>query len=62
MTNLRGEYESMSVIYKELLDFVPKPIAVGSYASNPDIHFYLMEFVDMSNKVPDSQSLSPTVA
>ena len=59
---MRGEYESMSAIYKELPDFVPKPVAVGSYASDPDIHFYLMEFVDMTLEVPDPQSLSQKVS
>ena len=61
-SNLRGEYESMSAIYKELPEFVPKPVAVGSYTSNPDIHFYLMEFVNMTLEVPDPQSLSQKVS
>ena len=61
-SNLRGEYESMSAIYKEMPDLVPKPVAVGSYASDPDIHFYLMEFVDMTLEVPDPQSLAQKIS
>ena len=52
----------MNAIYKELPDFVPKPVAVGSYATDPDIHFYLMEFVDMTLRVPVAPELTSKVA
>ena len=52
----------MCAIYKEWPDFVPKPITVGSYASDSDVHFFLMEFLDMKLEVPDPQSLAKKVS
>jgi fructosamine-3-kinase len=34
-------------------DFVPHPIAWGTYASIPDVHFFLCDFHDMSDGLPD---------
>ena len=47
MITSRGEFESMSAVYEDLPDFVPRPIAVESNASDADIHFYLIQCVDM---------------
>ena len=55
--NLRGEYESMKAVDAALPGFVPKPVALGTFASNQDMHFYLMEFVDMSGEFPSPDSL-----
>ena len=52
----------MGAVYKEMPDFVPAPLATGTYASNSDIHFYLMEFVVMTDTVPNPEDLSPLVA
>lgn len=32
-------------------DFGPRPLCVGRYKSNPDVHFYLAEFVDLVEDV-----------
>jgi Fructosamine-3-kinase len=36
-----------------LPEFVPKPIACGTYETVPDTHFFLCEFRDMVNDMPD---------
>ncbi len=33
-------------------NLVPKPVAWGTYADDPDAHFYMCEFVDMRDRVP----------
>ena len=33
-------------------DFVPKPIAWGSYQSSPDTHFYICEFRNLGEELP----------
>jgi len=43
-------------------EFVPEPIAQGTYASNPDVNFFLMRFVDMTDEVPEVDSLPEKVA
>jgi protein-ribulosamine 3-kinase len=45
---MRGEYESMSAIHSLVPDFVPKPIAWGSFAHAGGTHFLLFEFHNLS--------------
>ena len=51
----------MSAVDRVIPNFVPKPVDIGTFASNPDMHFYLMEFVDMTNEVPGPDLLTPKV-
>lgn len=59
---LFGEFESMKAIYSVIPDYVPKPIAHGTYASDPKLHFLLMEFIDMTNEVAEVETLPKIVA
>ncbi|KAK8116001.1 Ketosamine-3-kinase [Apiospora sp. TS-2023a] len=49
--SLRGEFESTSAISAITPDFCPKPIAWGTFESDPDLHFYICSFHDF---VPDA--------
>lgn len=49
---MKGEYESTSAIKSRTADFVPTPIAWGSFKSLPDTNFYLCEFVDIKEELP----------
>jgi fructosamine-3-kinase len=51
MTN--SEFQSMSAMHNILPEFVPRPIACGSYSMIPDTHFFLCEFREMSDDLPD---------
>lgn len=55
---LIGEFESMKEIHKQMPEFVPKPIAWGSYASAPDTHFILMEYKEMILDIPDPEKFT----
>jgi protein-ribulosamine 3-kinase len=48
-----GTYESEKVLCTYIPDNVPKAIAWGNYESNPDMYFYLAEFHEMIEEVPD---------
>lgn len=50
---LRGEYEGVSKLYEVIPEGVPRPVAWGTYKSQPDTHFYLCDFLDMSEELPD---------
>ncbi len=41
---MRGEFESMSLLYSITPDFVPKPHAWGTYQGLPQFHFFLCDF------------------
>src|SRR5437764_11476514 len=57
-----GEFTSMSTIYSILPDFTPRPIGWGTFASNPDCHFFLATFHDMAEELPDINSFASKVA
>ncbi|KAL9109111.1 MAG: hypothetical protein Q9227_006202 [Pyrenula ochraceoflavens] len=60
--SLRGEFESMSAIYKATPDFCPMPIATGDYASDPNVHFFLCSFVDMTDEIAELETLPAKLA
>lgn len=58
----KGEYESISAIKSVTPDFVPTPIAWGSYQSLPDTYFYLCEFVNIREELPESREFCKKLA
>jgi protein-ribulosamine 3-kinase len=45
-----GEFASMKLLHDTAQNLTPAPIAWGTYAADPNIHFFLCEFVDMTNE------------
>lgn len=56
------ELKSMYTIHAVLPDLVPRPIACGSYAHMADVHFFLSEFRNMTDGLPDIESFPKRVA
>ena len=50
---MHGEYESEKALHAIKPDFVPYPIASGTYISDPNTHFFLCDFQDMVDSLPD---------
>lgn len=59
---VRGEYESMKAIHTILPEFAPQPIAHGTYETVPDIHYFLCEFRDMAEEMPDPHKFTARLA
>lgn len=59
---MSGEFESLNAIVSVIPDFAPLPIGLGSYESNPSVHFLLMAFHDFSDDVPDLQRFCKKIA
>ncbi|KAI9682128.1 MAG: hypothetical protein M1817_000182 [Caeruleum heppii] len=59
---VHGEFESMRAIYTLLPDFVPEPIAWGTYDTIPDTHFFLCQYRDMQSKIPGPDELAARLA
>ena len=57
-----GELVSMSSLHKALPYIVSHPYASGTYAPDPNIHFFLCGFVDMDEDLPDVQKLARGLA
>lgn len=52
----------MVALYNALPEFVPAPVGYGAYASNPDIHFFLSEFLNMMGEIPEIRIFIETPA
>ncbi|KAH7128208.1 Fructosamine kinase-domain-containing protein [Dendryphion nanum] len=60
---MESEYTSMSELYKFAPNFVPKPHSWGRYASeDPETYFFLVDFVDMKDCMPDPDQLCAKLA
>lgn len=58
---MRGAFESEKELHGFIPEYVPRPVAFGTYKSRPDAHFYLAEFVDMKGAMhpdPDPWALA----
>ena len=61
---LRGEFEGAKVIhnYNYTPEGIPRPVAWGTYRSDPDTHLYPCEFMNMTEKLIDIRKFSAMLA
>lgn len=59
---MSGEFKSMTVIHDVMPNLVPKPIAWGSYSTIEGVHFFLCEFRNMTDELPDIESFPAQMA
>ncbi|KAG8525534.1 uncharacterized protein KY384_009178 [Bacidia gigantensis] len=60
---MEGEYNAMSELYKTMPNFVPKPVAQGKCRlGNPDTYYFLSEFIDMNDRIPEPNQLCSKLA
>lgn len=58
---MRGCFEAETALYEFIPDHVPRPIAFGTHKLRPDTHFYMCQFVDMLDDVPDPRGWATAV-
>ncbi|KAL8976837.1 MAG: hypothetical protein Q9205_007239, partial [Flavoplaca limonia] len=51
-----GEFESMKALHGASQELTPEPIAWGTFAQADHVHFFLCEFVKMSNDLPNVEA------
>ncbi len=51
-----GEYESMKALHNSSPELTPEPIAWGTFAQAENVHFFLCEFVVMTDDLPDVET------
>lgn len=59
---VHSEFECTKAIHMLLPDFTPEPMAWGSYESIDDTHFYLCDFREMIDQMPDPPSFAARLA
>ena len=52
----------MTALHAANPELTPRPIAVGTYDSDPNIHFFLCEFLDMTDDLPDLHNFPEKLA
>jgi protein-ribulosamine 3-kinase len=62
MGMIRGEFEGITALYEVARDFVPRPVGWGTYISDSNTHFYLGDFIDMIEELPDIQKFCARLA
>ncbi|RMZ75586.1 hypothetical protein DV737_g5207, partial [Chaetothyriales sp. CBS 132003] len=61
-TMVKGEYESMKMLHLVSPNSVPKPIGYGTYETNDDIHFFICEFIELYDELPDVVDFCQAIA
>ena len=51
---MSGEFSSMTALHNTIPDATPEPVGWGTYALNPEVHFFLCNFIEMIDEVPGS--------
>ncbi|KAL8787817.1 MAG: hypothetical protein Q9213_002004 [Squamulea squamosa] len=59
---MRGTFESEETLHAFAPNNVPKPLAWGTYKDEPDRHFYICDFYDLTDDLPDIQKFCALVA
>lgn len=59
---MEGTFAAEQALYSFLPDRVPRPVAWGTYVSNPEMHFYMCEFVEMYDEVPNPEAWAEAVS
>lgn len=58
-----GHWESETNLYRFIPEFVPRPVAFGTYKSQPDRHFFLLDFVDIiEDEIPAAEGYVAPIA
>src|SRR3954454_15230361 len=61
-TMVSSEFQAMSKLYEVIPEIVAKPVGWGTYESVLDTHFFVCEFHEMSENVPDVSDFPALVA
>lgn len=59
---MKGEFRSTSTIHSITPSFCPKPIACGTFQGDAETHFYLCNFYDFTEGLPDPDSFCRQLA
>src|SRR5262245_40870681 len=59
---MKGTFEAERAVHFAIPKHVPKPLGWGTYKAEPETHFYISEFVDMMDDLPEACDWGETVA
>ncbi|KAI1853099.1 hypothetical protein JX265_011380 [Neoarthrinium moseri] len=59
---MEGTFESERLVHSFLPNHVPKPLAWGTYKTKPNMNFYMCDFVEMTDDLPDVAKFGAALA
>ena len=59
---MKGEYESTLAIHNVQGDFIPKPVAQGSFQKLQNTHYYICKFYELAEELPEPSRFCANVA
>ncbi|KAK7914231.1 hypothetical protein PG985_011934 [Apiospora marii] len=59
---MQGTFEAEHAIYEFLPEQTPRPVGWGTYRGDPNMHFYLCEFIEMYDSIPSACDWAATVS
>ena len=59
---MEGTFESEKIVHSFVPSHVPAPLAWGTYKSIPNMHFYMCEYVDMTDDLPEPAKFGKALA
>ncbi|KIM98368.1 hypothetical protein OIDMADRAFT_43383 [Oidiodendron maius Zn] len=62
MRALQGEFESTSSIHAIVGDFTPRPIIWGAFKSIPDTYYYICQFYELAEELPEPSEFCTKLA
>jgi protein-ribulosamine 3-kinase len=57
-----SEFDGTAAVHKYVPEFVPRPVGWGQYKSDPNVYFYMCEYVNMINELPEVSSFCKILA
>jgi len=61
-TMVSAEFEAMSALFKIMPEIIARPVGWGSYESFPDTYFFVCEYHEMSEDIPDLSDFPALIA
>ncbi|ROT38107.1 hypothetical protein SODALDRAFT_279012, partial [Sodiomyces alkalinus F11] len=59
---MEGTWEAENALFDAIPLHVPIPIGWGTYSADPNTHFYISEFIEVTDEVPSPQQWARVVA
>lgn len=59
---MKGEFYSMQAIHNVTPHFAAMPLTWGTFKSNPELHFFLCDFIDMDDELPEINQFTESLA
>lgn len=59
---VEGEFESMKALHTIAPQMVPKPIGHGTFSTDNDLHFILMDFLNLHDGLPPKENFTRQIA